>query len=89
MSDLDIKRAILALLRARRPGATICPSEVARGTGQEDWRGLMPSVRQAAAALAAEGLIEITQNGDVLSPGPPPHGPVRLRLLRPHLPADS
>jgi hypothetical protein len=89
MTDHDLKQAILSQLRSRRAGATICPSEVARAVGQDDWRALVPAVREAAATLAAEGLIEITSNGDVLSPGPPPDGPVRLRLLSPHLPAGS
>jgi hypothetical protein len=89
MTDHDLKQAILSLLRSRRAGATICPSEVARAAGQDDWRGLIPAVREAAAALASEGLIEITQNGEVVSPGPPPDGPVRLRLLSPHLTGGS
>jgi hypothetical protein len=78
MSD-DLAAAIMALLARRRPGATICPSEVARAEAPENWRPLMPHVRAAAAKLAAAGRIEVTQRGVVVDPHTA-HGPIRLRL---------
>lgn len=79
MSDARLATAILELLAQRRPGATICPSEVARAEAPEDWRPLMPQVRAAAAKLAAAGRIEVTQGGAVVDPRTA-HGPIRLRL---------
>lgn len=55
MSEPEIHDAILQLLARRRPGASICPSEIARGTGRDDWRSLMPAIRSAAAELARQG----------------------------------
>jgi Protein of unknown function (DUF3253) len=75
----DAQRAILDLLAQRDPGTTICPSEAARALGGGDgFRPLMPLVRDAAAALAAEGRIEVTQHGrrvDIEDA----RGPIRLR----------
>ena len=67
---------VVALLRRRRDGATICPSEVARRHG-EGWRELMPAVREAAAELAGDGVVVVTRGGqpvDAFSGG----GPVRI-----------
>jgi len=73
--------AILSLLAQRDVGKSICPSEAARlvfdGDG-DGWRAMMPVVREAAAELVAEGLIDATQRGrvvEILST----RGPVRLR----------
>ena len=73
--------SILDLLRQRAPEASICPSEVARAQPGHaaQWRGLMPSVREAAVALARCGEVEITQRGTPLDPNVPMIGPVRLR----------
>lgn len=81
----EIAAAILAGVARRRPGATLCPSEVARAlAGQDgDWRALMPAVRDAAALLLADGRIAVTQRGravaaDIAGPirlGRPPAGP--------------
>lgn len=73
--------AILNILRRRRPGATCCPSEAPRLAFPTRWRDLMELTRQAGRALAAQGLIEITQRGTVLDPGAAFRGPIRLRLL--------
>ena len=67
---------IRALLR-HRDGTTICPSDAARVVGGDDWRDLMPLVRDVAADLAAEGVIRVQQKGvdvDVTTAV----GPVRL-----------
>lgn len=80
MSDDRIERTIVALLDARAPESTICPSDVARALAPDDeaaWRALMPQVREVAAALATDGRLRVTRRGvvvDALAPG----GPIRL-----------
>jgi len=75
VSDAEIERTILALLEARDPGKTICPSDAARALA-EDWRPLMDPVRSVARGMEA---IEITQKGRVVDPDTA-RGPLRLRL---------
>ena len=70
--------AILALAAERGPDATFCPSEAARRMA-DDWRPLMPEVRRAADALAAEGRLRITQGGETVG-AETARGPIRLRL---------
>ena len=77
----DLEAEILRLLANRQPGASICPSEVARrlgGPDEADWRPLMPAVRAAAQRLADAGELEVTQGGRPVS-GTATRGPVRLR----------
>ncbi|WP_347341133.1 DUF3253 domain-containing protein [Sphingomonas sp. TREG-RG-20F-R18-01] len=50
----DPKAAILSILAHRAPGATICPSEVARSIAQ-DWRSAMPAVHAATDELVSDG----------------------------------
>ena len=74
-----IEGKIFELLANRRAGATICPSEVARGllSNHGPWRELMPQVRQVAQALAKTNRLTVTRGGmtvDATSPG----GPIRL-----------
>ena len=64
-------------LTARRAPSTICPSEVARALAPNDWRPLMPRVREAAARLADSGEIVATQRGVVVD-ALDAHGPIRL-----------
>ncbi|MEM9736678.1 MAG: DUF3253 domain-containing protein [Pseudomonadota bacterium] len=71
--------AILTLCHRRGAGKTICPSEAARLLG-EDWRAEMDAVRDAAALLARQGEIHITQKGHPVAPGEI-SGPVRLGLV--------
>ncbi|MFJ4581354.1 DUF3253 domain-containing protein [Streptomyces echinatus] len=81
VGDRSLEDAILGLLDRRAPGASVCPSEVARavhGSADEGWRELMEPVRRAAARLAAEGKVEITQHGSPVDPGRA-RGPVRIR----------
>lgn len=64
----DAREATLALLAARAPGATICPSEVARaiaGDG-EAWREAMPTVHAAVDTLVAEGRVRLSWKGEPL-----------------------
>ena len=78
-SSQKLERTILALLDARQPGATICPSEVARHLRPDgEWRELMEPVRCAARRLCARGGLEITQRGRVVDPTTV-RGPIRLR----------
>ncbi|MDQ6606458.1 MAG: DUF3253 domain-containing protein [Actinomycetota bacterium] len=74
----EAERAILDLLAQQDRGKTICPSEAARRLAGPDFRALMPTVREAARALAAAGRIEITQRGEPVDLDAV-RGPVRLR----------
>lgn len=77
--DADrLEGLVLELLAARRSGATICPSDVARATGAEDWRALMDPVRAAAQRLVDAGAVEVTQRGEVVDLATA-RGPVRIR----------
>lgn len=79
VTPADIEREIFNLLAARREGATICPSEVARAlvTQAGPWRELMPQVRQVAQNLAQNHRLHVTRGGvpvDANNAG----GPIRL-----------
>ena len=81
-SRADAERAILDLLAQRDAGKTICPSEAARALGGDDgFRALMPLVRDAAAALVADGRIDVTQGGSRVDIDAA-RGPIRLRAAR-------
>jgi hypothetical protein len=70
--------AILEILQARSPEASMCPSEAARAIAGTDFREHMDLVRETAAGLAAEGVIEVTQGGRPVDIARA-RGPVRLR----------
>ncbi len=79
----DPREVTLALLAARAPGATICPSEVARrlvtpssDTAPSDWRAVMPAVHAAIDLLVTEGLVRLSWKGEML---PTRSGPYRIR----------
>lgn len=76
---LPLHQHILTLLRRRDPGKTICPSEVVRDLYPDDWRAHMDAVRAAARDLVDEGVLDITQGGEVVDPDEA-KGPIRLRL---------
>ena len=79
-TDRRLEAAILGLLQRRARGATICPSEAARGVaGDEGWRPLMERTRRAARRLTAAGEVEITQRGRPVDPSTA-KGPIRIRL---------
>ncbi|PBJ84100.1 S-adenosylmethionine tRNA ribosyltransferase [Lysobacteraceae bacterium NML93-0399] len=80
-TEARIAAEIRTLLAARAPDASICPSEVARRLCASDhWRDAMPDVRRVARALAADGLLRITQGDTVLDPADnAAPGPIRLR----------
>lgn len=76
--SVDLEAKILALLDQRRPGASICPSEVARAVRPRgNWRALLPTIRDAAATLARRGVVELRQRGARVSPRGY-KGPVRI-----------
>jgi hypothetical protein len=79
VSPARIEATIFALLDARAPTATICPSDAARALGADEaaWRALMPEVRQVAAELVRAGRLRVTQQGDDVD-ALSAHGPVRL-----------
>jgi hypothetical protein len=83
-SDDAIVQAIQRVLGRRAPGASACPSEVARSLSADQWRPLMPAVRRVAATLARQGALVITQRGVVVDPQQVldgnVRGPLRLRL---------
>jgi hypothetical protein len=70
---------IRALLRQRGPEKTICPSDVARAIGGDDWRARMPLVREVAHDLVRAGTLEIRQKGARVDPRTA-RGPIRLAL---------
>ena len=70
----DAVEAALMLLASRGPGATICPSEVARSLGDAnaaditgEWRALMPAVHAAVDQLVTERRIRLSWKGRILS----------------------
>lgn len=74
-----IEAAIRTLLRHRGVDKTICPSDVARVVGGENWRKWMATVRTTALALAEAGELEVRQKGKVVPPANL-RGPIRLSL---------
>jgi hypothetical protein len=74
-----LESTILDLLARRGPGKTICPSEAARSVDPLHWESLMQQTREAAARLAAQGVIRITQRGKVVDPLQA-KGPIRLKM---------
>jgi hypothetical protein len=84
-TESALSDSILALLAARAPGATICPSEAARAvhaassaTDPDGWRDLMEPSRAAARRLVTRGEVVITQRGAVVDPDTAT-GPIRIR----------
>ena len=77
-----VEAEIFELLARRAPGASICPSEVARAlvSAPSDWRALMPKVREVAQELALRRRLLVTRKGarvEAMGQG----GPIRLSLL--------
>jgi hypothetical protein len=81
----QLREAILTLLAERGPKKTICPSDAARAVGGDQFRPLMEPTRQVAAALVAEGRIEVTQAGKPVDLSTV-RGPIRLRSADPGRP---
>lgn len=81
----DVRDEIFRLLHSLKHGESICPSDAARQFGSK-WRQHMPMVREVAANLVRDGLIEITQQGKVIDVDERDvesiRGPIRLRLAK-------
>jgi len=86
--DDPVAEAILALLNAGEPGASVSLMDVARAyadsrrrpkDGPELWRRYMNAARQQAVHLARQGRIEILRKGKPVDPNDF-KGVVRLRL---------
>lgn len=60
--------AVRALLRHRKPEATICPSDAARVAGGTSWRDAMDAARSVAAELASVDVVEVRQHGAKVDP---------------------
>lgn len=79
----DARAATLALLRARAPDATVCPSEVARvlaaAADTDDWRGEMAGVHAAVDTLVAEQRIGLSWKGVAMAAR---DGPYRIGRAR-------
>lgn len=75
-----LKSTILTLLRHRKRGKSICPSEAARVIGSPDkWQEIMPVAREVAVALAKEQILTITRKDKTLNPTALRKGLIRLR----------
>ena len=75
-----LEQTILALLDARAPTSTICPSDAARSVAPDAWRELMEPARQAAQRLVTTGDVVITQRGEVVDLDRVT-GPIRIRRV--------
>jgi len=79
MESSKIEKAILSLLAERDSNSSVCPSEVARSLS-DDWRKLMPEVRQAADRLQRSNKISVLQKGRPIESAVLAKGPIRLKL---------
>jgi hypothetical protein len=70
------RSVILGLLADRTDDASICPSEVARALGAENWREHMAVVHDTIDLLLQEGLVRLSWKGRTL---PARAGPYRIR----------
>lgn len=80
-SAAQAEERIAATMRAltrKRADSSICPSDVARAVGGEEWRDRMPDVRRVAADLASREVVVVTQKGERVSIADA-RGPVRIR----------
>ena len=67
--DRQIGAMIAQMLAARRPDATLCPSEVARVLAGEDgdWRARMEEVHAAVDGLVAAGAVRLSWKGAAMA----------------------
>lgn len=73
MTIADARDTTRALLAARAPDATLCPSEVARviavaggATERGGWRAAMPIVHAAIDGMVADGIVRLSWKGEPL-----------------------
>jgi hypothetical protein len=79
VTQAQIRDCLLKRVHQRGAGKTICPSEVARSLGGDDWRDLMPLVREVGTALTVQGQIVTLQKGQRVDPSQV-RGPIRYGL---------
>jgi hypothetical protein len=72
--------AMRALLQARPPISSICPSDAARIAGGTHWRKLLPKARELARDAARAGEVIVTHRNKKLDPDSDWRGPLRIRL---------
>lgn len=79
---VDARNMTLMLLTQRAPGATVCPSEVARalvateqGGQTHNWRDVMPLVHAAVDSLVIAGAVQLSWKGEAR---PARSGPYRI-----------
>ncbi len=84
-----IAQRIFALLEARGPGKSICPTEAAQALQADHgkpnappdaWRRYLAPVRQQALHLARQGTLLILRKGKPVDPHKPVKGVIRLAL---------
>ena len=66
----------MELVTDRGPEKSICPSEVARALGGEEWRQLMDDVRLVGIEMESLGRIDVMQKGKRVD-GKSAKGPIR------------
>lgn len=78
VNEAQIEASMMAILRARGPQKTCCPSEVARACypAETQWRAAMPVVRKLATDHPQ---VRILQGGREVNSAPI-KGPIRLQL---------
>lgn len=72
-------RTSRAAERGHDRAPTICPSDVSRTIGGENWRACMQLVRDVAAELVSRGELRVLQRGREITIGQA-RGPIRLAL---------
>ncbi|WP_108668070.1 DUF3253 domain-containing protein [Euzebya rosea] len=78
LADRSASTAV-ALLRGRAPKSSICPSDVARVVGGEEWRDHLPAVRDHLWTMVDDDVLRATQGDDELASRDGVKGPIRLR----------
>ena len=89
-----IEKHLDHFLQSRAPPKSFCPSEVARSLSSaelraedvEDWRDIMPRVRQIAEGQRLRGELEVLQKGIVIDSETAIEdikGPIRMRRVVP------
>jgi hypothetical protein len=78
--DRRLEEGILNLLRTRKTGSTVCPSEATRSViSSENWRDYSEKTLRAARRLVNKGKIVFSQRGKEANPSTA-RGPIRLSL---------
>ncbi len=67
-----------ALLRARDPEKTICPSDAARAACSPTWRPHLQAARAVAFELQADGVVEVRHAGERVEHLADVHGVLRI-----------